>query len=128
MTDFPWRALAQGVTAAEREHRRRADDLWQIHDVIAAVRERGIADGLEKARDIHAQVVAQARADELGPDPMDGAMHSVWLHGDWRWLTRNMTTEEREAAADAVQRHSDQLGRADGEDPTPLTDLRWWSE
>ncbi|BAL87332.1 hypothetical protein AMIS_21120 [Actinoplanes missouriensis 431] len=126
MAEFPWRALVRGVTAAEREHRSRADTLWRDHDVISAVRERGIADGLSIAREHHAQVVAQARAGELGPDPYDGAMHSVWLHGDWRWLTRNMTTEEREAAADAVQRHSNLLN--DGDGAGELTSLRWWAE
>lgn len=57
---------------------------------------------------------------------MYGALHSVWLHGDWRWLTRNMTTEQREAAADAVERHSatlDHYGQPG--DDMPL-DLRWW--
>lgn len=58
---------------------------------------------------------------------LDGAMHSVWLHGDWRWLTQQMTTEEREAAADAVERHW-----AVVQDPPPivtsdaLRHLRWW--
>lgn len=42
-----------------------------------------------------------------GHDPnLDAAAHSVWLHGDWRWLTRNMTVEEREAFADACDRHT----------------------
>lgn len=128
MADFPWRALLRGVTAAEREHRRRADELWRNHDVIAAVRERGIADGLEEARDIHARVVAEARAGEIGADPLDGAMYSVWQRGEWRWLTEDMDAEEREAAADAVQRHSDQHSRARGEEPAPIVALRWWSE
>jgi hypothetical protein len=39
-------------------------------------------------------------------DLLDAALHSVWLHGDWHWLTRNMTTPEREAAWAAVKRHS----------------------
>ena len=126
MTNSPWRALLQRVTAAERQHRRHADDLWRVHDVIPAVRERGIADGLAQARDIHAQVIADDRAGTLEPDPLDAAMHSVWLHGDWRWLTKNMTTEEREAAADAVQRHNTLLN--DPELADDVLDLRWWAE
>ena len=59
-----------------------------------------------------------------GVDGLDTAMHSVWLHGDWRRLTQAMTTEEREAAADAVQRYSDHTGALDG----PIAGLRWWRE
>lgn len=56
---------------------------------------------------------------------LDGAMHSVWLHGNWAWLTRNMTTEQREAARDAVERHSATQGDHD-EDPLRLD--RWWRD
>lgn len=60
---------------------------------------------------------------------MDGAMHSVWLHGDWRWLTRNMTTPQREYAADAVQRYSFRLGEGDGDwEPLSVDGLRWWRD
>lgn len=64
-------------------------------------------------------------------DAVDAAMHSVWLHGDWRYLTKKMTTEEREAAADAVQRYHLELNAYDGtEEPLPLSDedLRWWRQ
>lgn len=58
--------------------------------------------------------------------PLDGAMHSVWLHGKWRWLTRNMTTEQREAAWDAVKRYSAELGDPDDE---PLSEgWAWWRD
>jgi len=52
----------------------------------------------------------------------DAAWHSVWLHGNWGWLTQNMTTAEREHAADAVQRYSTHLEP----DEPELGDLRWW--
>lgn len=58
-------------------------------------------------------------------DALDGAMHSVWLHGNWRFLTMKMTTQEREAAWTAVKRYSAHL------DPTaePLDDTwAWWRE
>ena len=55
---------------------------------------------------------------------LDGAMHSVWLHGHWRWLTQNMTTEQREAAADAVDRHSAILMAGADEEPACVD--RWW--
>jgi hypothetical protein len=57
----------------------------------------------------------------------DEAWGSVWLHGDWKWLTQNMTTEQREHAADAVLRWMHGLDAIDGrpvrEEPE---DLRWW--
>lgn len=59
---------------------------------------------------------------------LDGAMHSIWLHGKWRWLTRNMTTAEREAAAAAVERVWAQADDSDGEGMSEATRaaLRWW--
>lgn len=57
---------------------------------------------------------------------LDGAMHSVWLHGNWRWLTQNMTTPQREAAADAVDRYSAILMA--GADEEPARTDRWWAE
>lgn len=55
---------------------------------------------------------------------LDGAAHSVWLHGRWRWLTAKMSTEQREAWADAVERYSVFLHPEDG----PVTVDRWWRE
>lgn len=65
--------------------------------------------------------VAAARADVPAllslVDVLDAAMHSVWLHGQWYWITRSMTTEEREAAWGAVQRYGARLHP--GEPPMP---------
>lgn len=61
--------------------------------------------------------------DWLRRDPMDGAMHSVWLHGNWRFLTSKMTAGQREAAADAVQRYNAVL---EPDEPLPPHQLRWW--
>lgn len=54
----------------------------------------------------------------------DDAWGSVWLYGNWREITRQMTTPERELAADAVERWS---RRIDPEEPR-ITDLRWWRD
>lgn len=58
----------------------------------------------------------------------DAAWHSVWLHSNWRWLTSNMTTEEKNAVADAVQRHwaATREGPEDDVHPDALQALRWW--
>ena len=54
---------------------------------------------------------------------LDAAMHSIWLHGDWRWITQNMTTGEKEAVADAVERYGAWL---DLKDPVKVD--RWWRD
>lgn len=51
---------------------------------------------------------------------LDSVMHSIWLHASWRDVTKNMTSEEREAAADAVARRCAAMGESE-----PF-DLRWW--
>jgi len=59
----------------------------------------------------------------------DAAWASVEQHGKWRFLTSQMTTEERTAAADAVERD---WARAEAEDPAltrgadSRAALRWW--
>lgn len=58
----------------------------------------------------------------------DSAWGTVWLHVGWRSLTRQMTTEERTAAADAVERH---WAAVEVDDPSctheaSRADLRWW--
>lgn len=64
---------------------------------------------------------------------LDSAMHSVWLHGNWRFLTVKITTEEREAAAAAVQRHNgarnaENRGTVDDFGPIADEHLRWWAQ
>ncbi len=62
-----------------------------------------------------------------GLNVADAAWHSVWLHGDWRTLTRHMSVAERNHAADAVARHSRQLALQDGNlTHTEPQNLRWW--
>ena len=58
---------------------------------------------------------------------LDAVLHSVWLHGNWHFLTSKMTTEEKEAFADAVERYSARMNAEDGD----LGDLdvgRWWRD
>ncbi|ARX81496.1 hypothetical protein SMD44_00894 [Streptomyces alboflavus] len=57
----------------------------------------------------------------------NGAWHSVWLHGNWRYLTRNMTTPEREHAARCVEAYDRHLAEVDGEPfRSGPQGLRWW--
>lgn len=58
---------------------------------------------------------------------LDGAMHTVWLEGEWRWITSKMTTEQREAAVAAVLRYSLALHREDpDDDPLDRAAVAWW--
>jgi hypothetical protein len=68
-------------------------------------------DGLRDSyrADARAALDVLAECGLLQHPAMDGACHSVWLHGKWRWLTRKMTTAEKEAFADAVERFSASL-------------------
>jgi len=83
------------------------------------------AQAVEQARDTLA--VIEGITAEDPPFPGDAAWHSVWLHGDWRWLTKNMTTPEREHAADAVARYGAYLDTEDGADRSQEPEgPRWW--
>jgi hypothetical protein len=122
-----WRELARRISEAERRHRGNGQRLWIDGDVIEAVKERWTAVGLDQARELMLDVTAEPSGGE--PNPLDAAMHSVWLHGNWRFLTSQMTTEEREAAADAVQRHNEWANRQDDDlGPIDNAGLRWWRE
>ncbi len=57
-------------------------------------------------------------------DVLSEAMSSVWLHGNWRWLTKNMTTEERTAAANAVDRAHAAI--TDDPECAAIRADRWW--
>lgn len=62
------------------------------------------------------------------PDPLDHAMWTVWLQsGRWRWVTRKMTAEAREAAVAAVLRY-DRALKVDesAEDLLARGSLAWW--
>lgn len=112
------RAHAEAVTAqaAVAEVRRLCD--MTITDSIRV-------DAVNQARDTLAVIDA---ITEDKPLPGDAAWHSVWLHGNWRWLTKNMTTPEREHAADAVDRYSAHLNAEDPDLEAEIADLRWWRD
>jgi hypothetical protein len=67
------------------------------------------------------------RRDAAGDTTENGAWHSVWLHGDWRYLTKNMSTPQREYAADCVAAYSRYLETVDGAGREGEPEgLRWW--
>lgn len=61
----------------------------------------------------------------------DAAWGSVYLHSNWRFLTSKMTTDQRTAAAGAVDRdwalaEADDPGLTRG--PDSHAALRWWKQ
>lgn len=69
----------------------------------------------------------QPDTQQAEPEVGDSAWGSVWLHGNWGWLTRCMTTPEREHAADAVARWNAVLAAIDNDpDRGEPSGLRWW--
>jgi transcriptional regulator with XRE-family HTH domain len=57
----PWLTLVTRITESERTYARLAEDCWRSHDYLTAVRYRGMAEGLDIARNHQASVVAEAR-------------------------------------------------------------------
>lgn len=57
---------------------------------------------------------------------IEDACFSVWLHGDFGYLTKKMTTEERNAFADGIDRARVRMHAEDNEEATPIH--RWWKE
>lgn len=84
------------------------------------------AQAIDQAQDTLA-VIDRVTAGET--TPADGAWGTVWLEGNWRWITSKMTTEQREYAADCVARWSDGLAKQDGDlERGEPADLRWWRD
>jgi hypothetical protein len=113
------RAHAEAVTsqAALAQVRRLCD-----MTIESSIRTQAI----DQARDTLA--VIDCVTDNL-PLPGDAAWHSVWLHGNWAYLTSKMTTAEREHAADAVARYDVHLNSEDSDlEASELEGLRWWRD
>ncbi|MFD9249579.1 hypothetical protein [Streptomyces bottropensis] len=72
---------------------------------------------------------ARRERDEAGDTVENGAWHTVWLEGKWRWITSKMTTEQREYAADRVAAYSRYLATCDGDlEREEPESLRWWRD
>jgi hypothetical protein len=107
-----------------RDDRRRHDQHWfdvqdqQWIDWPVAV-ERGAA-----RPDRRQMVLLAPGQTDLDLAALDGALHLCWLGGNWEWLIQNMSPAAREAAAAAVERHSQRIGLQE-----PLgSSVRVWEE
>lgn len=83
----------------------------------------------EQAKPAEGAEERKRRRAAAGDTTENGAWMSVWLHGHWPRLTRQMTTPQREYAADCVAAYSRHLAAVDGDlgRPEPAG-LRWWRE
>lgn len=127
--------LLETRAALERSSAREARTHASAVNAHAAVAEvRRLCD-LTIQSSVRAQAVAQARDTLAVIDscmagetvPGDAAWGTVWLHGNWRYLTSQMTTAERETAADAVARWSAAQNADDPDlEPGEPDGLRWW--
>jgi len=120
-------ARAHAAIATKTAALHHLEDVWKrwYVDAQAGTSERDFILGV--GADIKT-VIDEANAE--GPaGPGDAAWGSVWLHGNWPWLTKNMTTPERELAADAVARWSAALAAEDGDlEREEPEGLRWWRD
>ncbi|MFF8840525.1 hypothetical protein [Streptomyces sp. NPDC015130] len=78
---------------------------------------------------LHARAQDRTARADAGDTVENGAWHTVWLEGRWAWVTKKMTTEQREFAADRVAAYSAFLAAVDGEvERAEPEGLRWWRE
>lgn len=124
--------LHESKAETARAHARAARSHAETALAYAALAEvRRLCD-LTITESVRTDAIAQARdtlaaidsVTEGKPLPGDAAWHSVWLHGNWRHLTKNMPTPEREHAAAAVRRYSAHLEPDEAE----IAGLRWWRD
>lgn len=120
-------ARAHASIAAKTAALYHLEEVWRrwFENTQTGVPLRDFVEGV--GADVRA-VLDEAKAD--GPTgPGDAAWGSVWLHGNWQYLTKQMTTPEREHAADAVARWSAALHADDPElDREEPEGLRWWRD
>ncbi len=120
-----------GVRVRDAQH---ATDLFRdlahtqpgyLAAVRAALAGRDLACWCELGQPCHGLILLEVANPDQAPrppaDPLDEAMHTVYMNGKWRWVTECMTTEAREAAVAAVLRYN----RAAG-DPMTRASLAWW--
>jgi hypothetical protein len=69
---------------------------------------------------------ARERAEQQR-DELQELLGSIWLYVSWRYVTRQLTTEQKELWADAVDAHTRDGQIEDGEDVHPVAD-RWWRD
>jgi len=76
-----------------------------------------------------ARIQSRQERDAAEDTPENGAWFTVWLEGNWPWISKKMTTPQREYAADRVAAYSRYLATCDGDlEREEPEGLRWWRE
>lgn len=57
-------------------------------------------------------------------EELEDVLGCIYLHVDWRTISRYLTTEQKERWADAVEAWSARLNAGSGEEPMVVP--RWW--
>ncbi|MFF0055711.1 hypothetical protein ACFYRI_15100 [Streptomyces microflavus] len=120
-------ARTNAAAAARTAALRHLEDVWRhwFVDAHAGTPHRDFILGV--GADIKDVIEGATNAGE--PNAEDSAWGTVWLHGKWQWITKNMSTTERELAADAVARWSAALNADDENlEAGEPEGLRWWRE
>jgi len=66
-------------------------------------------------------------ADDAATGPYEDLLSSIWLYIDWRYVTRQLTTEQKELFADAVDADSARVAAQEGPAYGPPSKAeRWW--
>jgi hypothetical protein len=67
------------------------------------------------------------RIGEALAEPYEDLLSSLWLYINWRWITKQLTTEQKDLFADAIDAEH---ARANEDDPNlgALPVERWWRD
>lgn len=103
---------------AVRVGRRVDQHIYRGEDPVGFVSEPGLAVEL-----VNAYNEAQKPAEDV-EDPRDALLANVWLYVSWKSLTSQLTTEQRELWADAIERVHDRH-RCEG---SYSSVDRWWRD
>lgn len=118
--------------AAVDENCRPTDFAYSMRSqIIADVLEAGApailtaaAERLKAATaDEYTAICTEAMIEAVGP--YEDLLASVWLYIGWRYVTRQITTEQKELFADSVDRSHERSHDGIGE---PSMAERWWRE
>lgn len=98
---------------AERDALREDNDLLRVDVANATPDHESLADDAIAAHEENNQ--------------LKGLLGSIWLYVSWRYVTKQLTTEQKEAWADAVDAWSMAMQVDDGEEPRAVAE-RWWRD
>ena len=67
------------------------------------------------------------RIGEALAEPYEDLLSSLWLYVQWRWITKQLTTEQKDLFADAIDAHHVRMNADDPHWEMPPVE-RWWRD